>query len=89
MGAGDWMLVYAEQEVQPVLATAPVLDRDATRTLVRTWSPPSPEERPPRPMPPHDRQRSPELPDALPTAYGNGPLEGIENLTAAAEGAKA
>ena len=29
MGAGDWMLVYAEREVQPVLAAAPVLDRDA------------------------------------------------------------
>ena len=30
MGARDWMLVYAEREVQPVLASAPALDRDAT-----------------------------------------------------------
>jgi hypothetical protein len=29
MGARDWMLVYAEREVQPVLASAPVLDREA------------------------------------------------------------
>ena len=29
MGARDWMLVYAEREVQSVLTSAPVLDRDA------------------------------------------------------------
>lgn len=39
MGARDWMLVYAEREVQPVLAAAPVLDRDATRALVRRLYP--------------------------------------------------
>jgi hypothetical protein len=35
MAARDWMLVYAEREVQPVLASAPALDRDATWVLVR------------------------------------------------------
>jgi hypothetical protein len=40
MGARDWMLVYAARDVQPVLASsAPVLDRDATRVLVRRLYP--------------------------------------------------
>jgi len=39
MGARDWMLVYAEREVRPVLASPPVLDRDATRALVRRLYP--------------------------------------------------
>lgn len=39
MGAKDWMLLYADRQVQPILAAAPVLDRDATRALVRRLYP--------------------------------------------------
>jgi hypothetical protein len=34
MGAKDWMLLYAEDQVRPVLRSAPRLDREATRALV-------------------------------------------------------
>jgi hypothetical protein len=39
VGARDWMLVYADGEVGPVLASAPALDRDATRALARRLYP--------------------------------------------------
>jgi hypothetical protein len=39
MGAKDWLLVYADGEIQPVLQSAPVLDRLATRALVRRLYP--------------------------------------------------
>ena len=35
MGAKDWMLLYAEGEVRPILRSAPALDREATGALVR------------------------------------------------------
>jgi len=35
MGAKGWLLVYADGEIQPVLQSAPVLDRQATRALVQ------------------------------------------------------
>lgn len=34
MGFKDWMLLYAEGDVRPVLQAAPAIDRDATRALV-------------------------------------------------------
>jgi hypothetical protein len=39
MGAKDWMLVYAAGEIGPVLQSAPAIDRDATRALVRRLYP--------------------------------------------------
>lgn len=39
MGAKDWMLLYADGEIQPVLQSAPALDPDATRALVRRLYP--------------------------------------------------
>jgi uncharacterized protein DUF6928 len=39
MGAKSWLLVYADGEIQPVLRSAPVLDRQATRALVRRLYP--------------------------------------------------
>jgi hypothetical protein len=39
MGAKDWLLMYADGEIQPVLRSAPVLDRQATRALVRRLYP--------------------------------------------------
>jgi len=39
MGAKDWLLVYADGEIRPVLQSAPVLNRQATRTLVRRLYP--------------------------------------------------
>lgn len=34
MGAKDWMLLYAEGEIRPILQAAPAADRDATQALV-------------------------------------------------------
>lgn len=34
MGASDWMLLYAEGEIQPTLQAAPALDRGATQALL-------------------------------------------------------
>jgi hypothetical protein len=34
VGAKDWMLLFAEGEVRPILQAAPPIDRDATRDLV-------------------------------------------------------
>jgi len=39
MGAKDWLLVYADGEIQPVPQSAPVLDRQATRAMVRRLYP--------------------------------------------------
>lgn len=39
MGAKDWMLLYADGEIAPILQSAPALDRDATRALVRRLYP--------------------------------------------------
>lgn len=39
MGAKDWMLLYAEGEVRPILRSAPALDREATGALVRRLYP--------------------------------------------------
>jgi Family of unknown function (DUF6928) len=39
MGAKDWMLMYADGEIAPILASAPALDRDATQALVRRLYP--------------------------------------------------
>ena len=39
VGAKDWMPMYAEREMRPVLQSAPVLDRDATWALVRRLYP--------------------------------------------------
>jgi hypothetical protein len=39
MGAKDSMLFYAGGEIRPILASAPALDRDATRVLVRRLYP--------------------------------------------------
>lgn len=39
MGAKDWLLVYADGEIQPLLRSAPALDRPATRALVRRLYP--------------------------------------------------
>src|SRR5258708_39924902 len=39
MGAKDWLLVYADGEIQPVLQSAPALDRQATKALVRRLYP--------------------------------------------------
>ncbi len=35
MDAKDWLPVYADGEIQPVLQSVPVLDRRATTALVR------------------------------------------------------
>ncbi len=34
MGAKDWMLLYADREIRPILQSAPPIDRAATRDLV-------------------------------------------------------
>lgn len=34
MGAKDWMLLYAEGQIRPILQAHPAADRDATRALV-------------------------------------------------------
>lgn len=34
MGAKDWMLLYADGEIRPLLQSAPPPDRDATRALI-------------------------------------------------------
>jgi hypothetical protein len=34
MGAKDWMLLYADGEIRPILQAAPALDRDAAQVLV-------------------------------------------------------
>ena len=39
MGAKDWLLVHADGEIQPVLQSAPALDRQVTRALVRRLYP--------------------------------------------------
>ena len=39
MGAKDWMLLYAEDEIRPILQAAPPIDRDATRQLVQRLYP--------------------------------------------------
>jgi hypothetical protein len=39
MGAKDWMLLYADGEIPPILRSAPALDRDAARALVRRLYP--------------------------------------------------
>ena len=39
MGAKDWMVVYAEGEVRPVLQAGPALDREATLALVQRLHP--------------------------------------------------
>jgi hypothetical protein len=39
VGAKDWMLFYAEDEVRSILQAAPPIDRDATRQLVQRLYP--------------------------------------------------
>jgi hypothetical protein len=39
VGAKDWMVVYADGDVRPVLQAAPPIDRDETRALVRRLYP--------------------------------------------------
>lgn len=34
MGAKDWMVVYAENAVRPILQAAPAIDRAATQALI-------------------------------------------------------
>jgi hypothetical protein len=39
VGAKDWMVVYADGDVRPILQAAPPIDRDETRALVRRLYP--------------------------------------------------
>ncbi|MCO5995309.1 DUF6928 family protein [Actinoallomurus rhizosphaericola] len=39
MGAKDWMLMYADRDIRPVLRSAPPIDRDATVALVERLHP--------------------------------------------------
>jgi hypothetical protein len=39
MGAKDWMLLYADGDIRSILQSAPPIDRDATRNLVRRLYP--------------------------------------------------
>ncbi len=39
MGAKDWMLLYADGEIEPILRSVPAIDRDATQALVRRLYP--------------------------------------------------
>ncbi|MEU4834774.1 hypothetical protein [Streptosporangium sp. NPDC023615] len=39
MGAKDWMLIYSDGDIRSILQSAPSIDREATRTLVRRLYP--------------------------------------------------
>lgn len=39
MGAKDWMLMYADSDIRPVLQSGPSIDREATRRLVERLYP--------------------------------------------------